>query len=138
MIAQLIWIAVVYASAAVIIHMVHNRQHVRRTPQSGKRIHYIFITRNDESVVEGYIRALAFQALLTGKRLQATFMDDDSNDGTLRIVSKMAASGCSIDLATSMYSLRASDELQNEGIVVDLRLSSKKDDSVVSFWESRK
>lgn len=138
MIAQLIWIAVAYASAAVMIHMVHNRQQVRRTPQIGKRIHYIFITRNDESVVEGYIRALAFQALLTGKRLQATFMDDSSNDGTLRIVSTMAASGCSIDLATSMYSLRTSDELQNEGIVVDLRLSSKKDDSVVSFWDSRK
>lgn len=138
MIAQLIWIAAVYVSATVMIHTVHNREQVRQTPQSGKRIHYIFITRNHESVVEWYIRALTFQALLTGKRFQATFMDDGSSDGTLRIVSKMAASGCSIDLATSMYTLRTSEELQNEGIVVDLRLSSQKDDNVVSFWDFRK
>lgn len=125
MVAQLIWIAVVYVSAAVMIHMLHSRQKVRKTPQSGKWIHYIFITRNHESVVEWYIRALTFQALLTGKRLRVTFMDDGSSDGTLGIVSKMAASGCSIDLATSMYSLQMSEELQHEGIVVDLRLSGQ-------------
>lgn len=52
-------------------------------------------------------------------------MDDGSSDGTLGIVSKMAASGCSIDLATSLYSLQMSEELQHEGIVVDLRLSGQ-------------
>jgi hypothetical protein len=126
MVAQLIWIAVVYVSAAVIIHILHNRQKVRKTPQSVKWIHYIFITRNHASVVEWYIRALTFQAFLTGKRFRVTFMDDDSSDGTLGIVSKMAASGCSIDLATSMYTFQVSEEeLQQQGIVVDLRLSGQ-------------
>lgn len=126
MVAQLIWIAAVYVSAAVIIHMLHNRQKVQKTPQSVKWIHYIFITRNHASVVEWYIRALTFQAFLTGKRFRVTFMDDDSSDGTLGIVSRMADSGCSIDLATSMYTFQVSEEeLQQQGIVVDLRLSGQ-------------
>jgi hypothetical protein len=125
MVAQLIWIAAVYVSAAGMIHMLHNREQVRQKPQTGKWIHYIFITRNHESVVEWYIRALTFQALLTGMRLRVTFIDDGSSDGTLGIVSKLADSGCSIDLATSMYTLQVSEELQHQGIVVDLRLSGQ-------------
>ena len=126
MVAQLIWIAAVYVSAAVIIHILHNRQKVRQTPQSVKWIHYIFITRNHASVVEWYIRTLTFQAFLTGKRFRVTFMDDGSSDGTLGIVSRLADSGCSIDLATSMYTFQVSEEeLQQQGIVVDLRLSGQ-------------
>ena len=126
MVAQLIWIAAVYVSAAVIIHMLHNRQKVQQTPQSVKWIHYILITRNHASVVEWYIRALTFQAFLTGKRFRVTFMDDGSSDGTLGIVSRLADSGCSIDLATSMYTFQVSEEeLQRQGIVVDLRLSGQ-------------
>jgi len=60
MVAQLIWIAAVYVSAAVIIHMLHNREQKRQSPRVVKWIHYILITRNHESVVEWYIRALTF------------------------------------------------------------------------------
>lgn len=126
MVTQLIWIATIYVSAAIMIHMLHNRQQVRQTTRSRKWVHYIVITQNHESVVEGYIRALTFQALQTGKRLRVTFMDDGSSDGTLGIVSRLADSGCSIDLSTSNYTLQVSgDDLLHQGIVVDLRLSGQ-------------
>lgn len=125
MVAQLIWIAAVYVSAAVIIHMLHNREQRRQSQRVVKWVHYILIARNQESVVEWYIRALTFHAFLTGKRLRVTFMDDDSGDRTLGIVSRMVRSGCSIDLTTSLYNFQAEEDLQNQGIVVDLRLSGQ-------------
>ena len=125
MVAQLIWITAVYVSAAVIIHMLHNREQKRQSPRVVEWIHYILITRNHESVVEWYIRALTFHAFLSGKRLRVTFMDEDSRDGTRGIVSRMLHNGCSIDLINSAYSFQTHEDIQNQGIVVDLRLSGQ-------------
>ncbi len=126
MVAQLIWIAAVYASAVAIIHMLHSREQTRQTPRARKWIHYILITRNHETVVEGYIRALNVCALLTGKRLRMTLMDDSSSDGTLEIVSRMARSGSPIDLVQTMPILQADEAMMQQGIVVDLRLSEQQ------------
>lgn len=123
MVAQLIWIAAVYASAVVLVHILHHRKHAREVMRSGKRLHYILITRNHEAVIEGYIRMMAFHAFWTGKLYQVTLLDDESKDGTLAIASKLAYSGSAINIAPLMhwYSIRGLDESQRE-IVIDLRM----------------
>ncbi|MNB77472.1 hypothetical protein D3C81_181460 [compost metagenome] len=99
MITQLIWIGAVYASAVVMVHSLKLLKE-RGTPEkAGKWMHYILIARNHESVIEGVIRAMTLQSFLTGKRLRVTFLlDEGSSDGTLRIVSGLQSSGCSLDL----------------------------------------
>ncbi|MFD1776709.1 hypothetical protein ACFSF2_22830, partial [Paenibacillus rhizophilus] len=86
MMAQLIWIGAVYASAVMCVHALKFREKMQAARETGKWLHYILIARNHESVVEGIIRAMTLQSFLTGKRLRVTFMDDGSSDGTLRIV----------------------------------------------------
>ncbi|WP_310830521.1 hypothetical protein [Paenibacillus pedocola] len=123
MVAQLIWIVAVYASAVVLIHILHHREHTRRVMRSGKRIHYFLITRNHEAVIEGYIRMLAFHAFWTGILYQVTVLDDESKDGTLAVATKLAYSGSAIDIAPLMHfrSVAGEDEYQRE-IVIDLRM----------------
>lgn len=62
MIAQLISIVSIYASAAALVHILHRREESREAMRPGKRLHYILITRNHEAVVEWYIRMLAVYA----------------------------------------------------------------------------
>lgn len=123
MVAQLIWIAAVYASAVILVHILHHREHTRRVMRSGKRLHYILITRNHEAVIEGYVRMMAFHAFWTGKRHQITLLDDESKDGTLAVASKLAHSGSVIDFAPLMHfrPIRGGDDIQRE-IVIDLRM----------------
>ncbi|MBY9077617.1 glycosyltransferase family 2 protein [Paenibacillus sp. HN-1] len=99
MITQLIWIGAVYASAVVMVHSLKLLGE-RGTPgKAGRWMHYILIARNHESVIEGVIRAMTLQSFLTGKRLRVTFLlDEGSSDGTLRIISSLQSSGCSLDL----------------------------------------
>ncbi|OMD51279.1 hypothetical protein BSK56_05240 [Paenibacillus borealis] len=122
MVAQLIWIAVIYGSAVVLVHILRNRELTRQTARSGKRLHYILITRNHEAVVEWYIRVIGIHAFLTGKLFRVTVMDDDSSDDTIAVASRLAYSGSSIDVARFMHnrSLQAESPLQ-QGILVDLR-----------------
>jgi hypothetical protein len=122
MVAQLIWIAAVYASAVVLVHILHHRKHAREVMRTGKRLHYILITRNHEAVIEGYIRMLAFHAFWTGILYQVTLLDDGSEDETLAIASKLACGGSAINFAPLMhwYSRQAEDVSQRE-IVIDLR-----------------
>ncbi|WP_410512617.1 hypothetical protein PaeBR_22070 [Paenibacillus sp. BR2-3] len=129
MVAQLIWIAAVYASAVAIVHVLHILEKTRKTPRTGKWIHYVLITRNQESVIEWYIRALTLHAFLTGKRLRVTCADDSSTDSTLLLVSKMKQDGCSLDVETDIgYFVERSSEQRygnpwmEQEIVVDLRL----------------
>ncbi|WP_019915052.1 hypothetical protein [Paenibacillus sp. HW567] len=120
MVAQLIWIAVIYAFAVLLVHVLHNREQSPQHIRSGKRLHYILITRNHEYVVEWYIRALTFYALLKGKLLQVTLIDDDSSDGTLAVASRLARSGSGLEFAPAIRTLQAGSEPQM-GIVLDLR-----------------
>lgn len=128
MVAQLIWILVVYASAVVFVHLLHNQEETRQSARSGKWIHYILITRNHESVVEWYIRAFTLHSFLTGKRLRVTCMDDHSSDGTLLLVSKMKLSGSSLEVEALEHSAVRSHERGygnprvEQEIVIDLRL----------------
>lgn len=122
MVAQLIWIAAVYASAVVLVHILHHREHTGRVIRSGKRLHYILITRNHETVIEGYIRMMDFRAFWTGRLYQVTLLDDGSKDGTLAIASRMAQNGSAIDFAPLMqFPLQGDNDLQRE-IVIDLRM----------------
>jgi len=98
MAAQLIWIAVVYALAVFAVHVLHIREKTRQSPQSGKWIRYVLITRNHESVIEWYIRALSLHAFLTGKNVLITCMDDSSSDATLLVVSKLKQGGSCLEV----------------------------------------
>ncbi|GGF87518.1 hypothetical protein GCM10010912_36010 [Paenibacillus albidus] len=124
MVAQLIWIAAVYASAVASIHFLHHREQTRKM-FAGKWLHYIFITRNHESVVEGYIRALAVHSFLTGRRLRVTFMDEGSDDATAGILSRLAHNGCSVELQACRLAVHTGEELKQQGYVVDLRMSGE-------------
>jgi hypothetical protein len=129
MVAQLIWIAAVYASAVAIVHVLHNREKQGKSPRSGKWIHYVLITRNHESVIEWCIRALSFHAFLTGKRLRLTCMDDSSTDSTLLMVTKMSQDGYALDVGSNREYLveqskeqRYSNPWTEQEIVLDLRM----------------
>jgi hypothetical protein len=125
MVAQLIWIVAVYAAAVALVHVLHIREKANQKREPGKWIQYTLITRNHESVVEWYIRALAFHAFLTGKTLRVLVMDDGSSDGTMKIVSKMAQSGTSLDLATVMPIRSQEENRELHGVILDLRLSGQ-------------
>lgn len=122
MVLQLLWIAVVYASAAMLVHILHNRERTRQKLRIGKVWHYILITRNHENVVEWYIRMLPVQALLTGKPLQVTLMDDGSKDRTVAVAARLALDGASVDIApmTLMQDLQDKSAARHE-TVLDLR-----------------
>lgn len=125
MVAQLIWIVAVYAVAVFLVHVLHNREKTRQSPRTGKWIHYVLITRNHESVIEWYIRALTIHAFLTGKRLRVTCMDDHSSDSTMLLISKISHSGCSLDMeigSIGEYSIEQSNPKTEREIVIDLRL----------------
>ncbi|MDT3428020.1 hypothetical protein J2Z22_003610 [Paenibacillus forsythiae] len=129
MIAQLIWIGAVYASAVVCVHALKSRVKSDAARETGKWIHYILIARNHESVVEGVIRAMTLQSFLTGKRLRVTFMDDGSSDTTHRIAQALRDGGCSLDLRMEEYidgypqaERKAQSAGQDNETVIDLRL----------------
>ena len=126
MIAQLIWIITIYASAAALVHILHHREKTRRSEWTGKRLQYILITRNHESVVEWYIRILAVHAFLIGRPLYVTVMDDGSEDGTMAVASRMASHGSPIELAPAMalYGSQSQSEYR-QGIMVDLRMQEQ-------------
>ncbi|MNO34614.1 hypothetical protein D3C76_246540 [compost metagenome] len=122
MVAQLIWIAAIYVFAVLLVHLLHKREKSRQRSQSGKRLHYILITRNHEYVVEWYIRALTFHALLSGKRLQATLMDDGSSDATMDVALRLAQNGSALEFAPAVpIGILESDPGLQPGIIVDLR-----------------
>ncbi|WP_379129866.1 hypothetical protein [Paenibacillus sp. sgz500958] len=100
MVAQLIWIAAVYASAVILVQIFRIREESKQSPRTGKWMHYVLITRNHESVVEWYIRALGFHSFITGKQLRLTLVDDGSSDDTMMLVSIMKRSGYPVDLLT--------------------------------------
>ncbi|NOU79258.1 hypothetical protein GC101_10235 [Paenibacillus sp. LMG 31459] len=122
MIAQLIWIVSIYASAAALVHILHRREESREARRPGKRLHYILITRNHEAVVEWYIRMLAVYAFWMGRPLYVTLMDDGSLDGTLAVASRLDCSGSSIRFAPVMphYNTLGEAEHRKEN-VLDLR-----------------
>ncbi|RQW10378.1 glycosyltransferase family A protein [Paenibacillus rhizophilus] len=129
MMAQLIWIGAVYASAVMCVHALKFREKMQAARETGKWLHYILIARNHESVVEGIIRAMTLQSFLTGKRLRVTFMDDGSSDGTLRIVSGLRDGGCSLDVRMSrdedgplQEERKAQPPWGDKDTVIDLRL----------------
>ncbi|QQZ62222.1 glycosyltransferase family 2 protein [Paenibacillus sonchi] len=118
MVAQLIWIAAIYAIAVLLVHILHKGER----GQSGKRLHYILITRNHEYVVEWYIRALTFHALLSGKRLRVTLMDDGSSDATMDVALRLALGGSALEFAPAVpIGFLESDRKLQPGIIVDLR-----------------
>ncbi|OKP85575.1 hypothetical protein A3842_03115 [Paenibacillus sp. P3E] len=122
MVAQLIWIAAIYVFAVVLVHMLSKREQSRQGSQSGKRLHYILITRNHEYVVEWYIRALTLHSLLSGKMLQVTLMDDGSNDATLDVATRLAQNGSALEFVPAMPVCAFESDLNlQSGIVVDLR-----------------
>lgn len=122
MIAQLIWIMCIYASAAALVHILHHQAKTRAAARTGKRLHYILITRNHEAVVEWYLRVLAIYALCTGRTLQVTVVDDGSEDGTMAVASRMAYHSSSIECAPAVpvHSLLGGSQLR-QGVTVDLR-----------------
>lgn len=123
MVAQLIWIAAVYGSSVILIHILHNRKKTRQTAASGKRLHYILITRNHEAVVEWYIRVMGFHALLTGKSSFVTVMDDESSDGTMAVADRLFRGGSPVDFAPAahIHTLLGNGQFQQD-LVIDLRL----------------
>lgn len=123
MVAQLLWIAGVYAFAVILVHVLHVREKFRKGRKSGERVHYIVITRNHEPVIEWYLRALMFQAFLTGKRLRVQVVDDSSSDGTLEIVSRMVRSSSSLELAGTASALGRDKGPERQEMVLDLRMS---------------
>ncbi|WP_405104803.1 hypothetical protein MHH28_19835 [Paenibacillus sp. FSL K6-1217] len=123
MIAQLIWIITIYASAAALVQLLHYREVTRAAARTGKRLHYILITRNHEAVVEWYLRVFAVHACWIGRPLHITLVDDGSEDGTMAVASRMAYYNSSIEFApaVSSYVLADRDELR-QGVTVDLRV----------------
>ncbi|UQZ33854.1 hypothetical protein C2I18_10145 [Paenibacillus sp. PK3_47] len=124
MVAQLLWIAAVYGSAVALVHILQHRKRTRHKNWSGKRIHYLLITRNHEAVVEWYIRGIGLHAFLTGQLFRVTVMDDGSMDGTLAVASRLALnSGGNIEFAPVIqgHDVRT-DSGSQHNVVVDLRL----------------
>ncbi|ASA24501.1 hypothetical protein [Paenibacillus donghaensis] len=126
MVAQLLLIAAVYTVAAGLVHWLHSRGQTRRTTSAGKWIHYILIVRNHESVVEGYLRAIALQAGLAGKLPRVTLWDDGSTDGTLHMVTRLVQSSCPLDLIPALYPSQVNKEGRLGGIVIDLRSAGQQ------------
>ncbi|MEK3900530.1 MULTISPECIES: glycosyltransferase family A protein [unclassified Paenibacillus] len=122
MIAQLIWIIAIYASAAALVQLLHHREETRAAARTGKRLHYILITRNHEAVVEWYLRVFVVHAYWIGKPLRVTLVDDGSEDRTMAVASRMAYYNSSIEFAPAvpLYGLADRDTLQ--GVTVDLRV----------------
>ncbi|MEK5450198.1 hypothetical protein [Paenibacillus sp. FSL R7-0331] len=123
MVAQLIWIAAVYASAAALVHILHRRELTRPAGRFSKRLHYILITRNHEAVIEGYVRMLAWQAFWAGRTYKVTLMDDESQDGTVAVAARLAQSGSVIEFMPllQLYHFQDSPDPQQQ-TVIDLRI----------------
>lgn len=119
MIVQFIWIMSIYASAAALVQLLHHREVARKAARTGKRLHYILITRNHEAVVEWYIRMLAVYAFWMGRPLYVTVMDDGSVDGTLEVASRLAIGGSSIGFAPVT---RVGEAGLRKETVLDLRM----------------
>ena len=133
MVAQLLLIAVVYTVAAGMVHWKHGRGQARPTLPTVKWIHYCLIVRNHESVVEGYLRAIALQAGLAGKAPRVTLWDDGSTDRTLQMVTRLVQSSCSLDLVPALYPAQGHMEGRFEGVVIDLRSAGQQ--SPLSFMK---
>ncbi|WP_342547759.1 hypothetical protein NST69_28665 [Paenibacillus sp. FSL P2-0089] len=122
MIAQLIWIISIYASAAALVQLLHHREETRAAARTGKRLHYILITRNHEAVVEWYLRVFAVYACWIGRPLQITLVDDGSEDRTMAVASRMAYHNSSIEFAPAVPFFGLADRAElRQGVTVDLR-----------------
>ncbi|MEK3733186.1 MULTISPECIES: hypothetical protein [Paenibacillus] len=89
MVAHLLWILAVYGAAVALVHIIHRRSRDGYDQGRTRTKHYVLITSNHEHRVEWYLRALSLYALLSGSRVKVTVLDKQSDDDTMKIVSRL-------------------------------------------------
>jgi hypothetical protein len=92
MIVGLCWIVGSYALCIGMVHLIRRLNQARRKNQVP--IHYLLLTRNNQTQIEWYLRYLAFIAWWQGRSFKVTLLDDGSTDDTLAIA------GCMYDALT--------------------------------------
>ena len=119
MMTGILWIAGVYGSCIVLLHIVHA---LYRRKSSGRSAYVVCITHNNELQIEWYIRSILFVSWLRGKPLKLVVFDDESEDDTVRIVEKAAASGEQVTLYRSVDGLDAflEDHQRDDVTVIQL------------------
>ena len=88
MVIQLIWIAVIYGLAIVIVHGLHATTYKLKENRR-KEQEYTLVTYNHERKIEWYIRALWLHAFIKGKKLNIHVIDHNSSDDTVRMIGIM-------------------------------------------------
>ncbi len=88
MVIQLIWIAVIYGLAIVIVHGLYSTTYKLKENRR-KEQEYILVTYNHERKIEWFIRALWVHSFIKGKKLNIHVIDHDSSDDTLRMIGIM-------------------------------------------------
>lgn len=121
MAAQLIWIVLIYASAAFGVHALHAWARRKPSSERGGWTHIVVITRNHESVVEGVVRSLALHACLTGKAIRVTLMDDGSTDQTQCIAALTGRNACGLDFRFGTHAGAEPSGAPGNGYIMDLR-----------------
>jgi hypothetical protein len=90
MIVGLCWIIGCYAACIMMVHLMRSTPILQlrgKTP-----VHYLLLTKNNQTQIEWYLRYLVFIAWWEGRPLKVTLADDGSTDDTLAIASRLQGS----------------------------------------------
>jgi hypothetical protein len=90
MIIGLCWIIGSYAACILMVHLM--RRIPLWQPKGKAPVHYLLLTRNNQTQIEWYLRYLVFIAWWEGRPLKVTLADDGSTDDTLAIAGRLRES----------------------------------------------
>jgi len=123
MLEGLLWIFGSYGLCIALVHLFYIA-HVQH--RNGKRT-FVWMTRNNQSHIEWYIRSLSFVSWLKGREIDIYIVDEGSTDDTLEIVRRlMTHSGISVHIVPAGKSLdQLMEELRTDSIVM-VKLSDQE------------
>jgi len=83
-----------------------------------KPLRYIFICRNNEQVIEWYVRSFLLYAWLNGEALELFIIDRGSTDHTPRIIERFANRG--VVHVIDEQTLRANPAFKQQSVIMEL------------------
>ncbi|MBO2944854.1 hypothetical protein JJQ72_12815 [Paenibacillus sp. F411] len=140
MVAHLLGILITYAAAVALVHGVHAR-YIKQWQGRRRAVHYVLVTSNHERQVEWIVRALSLYALLSGVRVKATMLDEQSADETLAIMGRMQdRAGIELvwvnmdeDVRNELkHELRSTSRQDDDSIYIDLRMGGEG--ARIPYW----
>lgn len=121
MIPILLGIIGCYALAAAAVHLAYVFTRKRRRAER----HYVLLARNEQHMMEWYIRSIRRLSHRTGEEVKVTVINQGSEDDTLQIAGRFARSGMKVDISSGLQpdvtSAVSDDEpYEGEQVLVDL------------------